>query len=91
MNKPKIDIGLGASITGPRTTQEDCDRIGAITGPMAHTLLNLPPQDRYNVMGSLLASYGFSFSNPAAAIATLAARVLQTLPEAQSQMDSKPS
>lgn len=91
MSKPKIDVRLGSAVTGVKITQEDLDRIAGIVKPMAITLANLSPQDRWNVMGSLLGSFGFSFSDPAAAITALAARILETLPEAQSQMDSKPS
>lgn len=79
-------VQLAASVTGPNATAEDRARIGRISKPLAAVLVSLPVQDRYNVMGSLLATYALTFTEPINAFDHLVSQLRKQLPAMVAQV-----
>lgn len=72
---------VGATL-GDEVTDEQTGRIMDITKPLAEALLGLSSQDLYNVMGSLLMSFGLRYDDPVGVVSHLTRYVLEKIPEA---------
>lgn len=80
------EIRLAATYEGPNATEADRARVTEISRPLAETLISQPPQDRWNVMGTLLMTYAMSFPDPINAFENLVAEVRRQLPAMVAQV-----
>lgn len=91
MSGPRVR--LAATAVRGEPSAEEIGRIEALGRPMAEVLVSLDPQERFNLMGSLLCTYALLFDQPRAAVVQLASSVCRELPgiEASVRQSDRPS
>ena len=81
-----VSIGEHADVS-----EEKIARIDRLSMPLAETILNLAPDDRHNVMGSLICSYAMSFDDPADALDVLFTNIINAMPDVAEQFERSES
>jgi hypothetical protein len=80
------EIVFTGTLDSDNPNPEASARINEMTRPFAQMLMNLSEQEMFNVVGSVLLTYGLMYDKPKAAIRLMARTIIHRVPEALAQI-----